>query len=185
MLPGDDGAQRVGGHLFFNNNSNSNNNSSDNGSHLRSRVASNAICFGTASRLSSSRSSEQSVSLTQTPTLQPSQPRAEDHIPFRYHSDLRGAHLTVVSSATSAPEVVRFDFSKPDGPITTTTTDPADDATFHANYPALPDLALPFPVRTICITELVEMDCLGPQVDLVSCRKRPSSPVPTRAAFKY
>lgn len=79
-------------------------------------------------------------------------------------------------------------FTTPDGPVTFL-TDPKDDVTFYSNSHSLGALELPFPVKTISLTSLTEVDRLGSLVDLVeyenqtpSCQASSSK---IRAAFKY
>ncbi|KAL1851682.1 hypothetical protein VTK73DRAFT_9382 [Phialemonium thermophilum] len=86
------------------------------------------------------------------------------------------------------PGVFGFRFSEPDGPITVTTS-PDDDVTTYPNNHPLPALELPFPIKVISITQLVELDRLAPQVDLVSYHDGPLSAAgkdgTQRAVFKY
>lgn len=77
-------------------------------------------------------------------------------------------------------------FSEPDGPIAVS-MDPKDDVTLYVNNYPLSALDLPFPVKTIYIGSLTELDRLGPHVDLVSYPGPPTTDTTpkTRAAFKY
>lgn len=84
--------------------------------------------------------------------------------------------------------VVGISFATPNGPITTS-TDLKDDVTRYVNSHSLGALKHPFPVKTISVTSLVELDRLGPLVDLVEYDSQtPTSLVSsakTKAAFKY
>ncbi|KID73742.1 uncharacterized protein G6M90_00g001350 [Metarhizium brunneum] len=78
--------------------------------------------------------------------------------------------------------VFGFRFSEPDGPITTS-TDLKDDATIYVNDPALSSLGLSFPVKTIYLGSLTELDRLAPLVDKVLYHDTHGAT--TTAAFKY
>ncbi|KAK2616960.1 hypothetical protein QQS21_000049 [Conoideocrella luteorostrata] len=84
------------------------------------------------------------------------------------------------------PDVLGIRFSDPDGPITVS-TDEKDDVTWYVNCHPLSALELPFPVKTIGVSSLTELDRLGPQVDLVTYRGDPTVDgiVNTKAVFKY
>jgi serine/threonine protein kinase len=86
------------------------------------------------------------------------------------------------------PGVLGIVFSQPDGPVTLL-TDREHDVTRYVNNHPLSALALPFPVKTIHLSSLTELDRFGPNVDLVSYQGPPSvagaSRSTTRAAFKY
>ncbi|KAK3294890.1 uncharacterized protein B0H64DRAFT_401954 [Chaetomium fimeti] len=79
-------------------------------------------------------------------------------------------------------------FSEPDGPVTTL-TDRKDDVTICVNNYPLSALGLDFPIKTISLSALTELDRLGHQVDLVSYQGPPcaagAAPTTTKAAFKY
>ena len=79
-------------------------------------------------------------------------------------------------------------FSEPDGPFTLL-TERKHDRTYAVNNYPLSALKLNFPVKTICLSNLTELDRLGHQVDLVSYQESPSitgiAPQVTKAAFKY
>lgn len=84
-------------------------------------------------------------------------------------------------------DVLGIRFSDPDGPITVS-TDEKDDVTWYVNCHPLSALKLPFPVKTILVGSLTELDRLGPQVDLVTYRGDPTVngvADKTKAAFKY
>lgn len=86
-------------------------------------------------------------------------------------------------------DVTGFSFSKPDGPITTS-TDMYDDFTTYMHYMPLSEIEdeLPFPPKTINIMALKELDRLAPQVDKVSYCSKPcvgTAASTTTAAFKY
>ncbi|KAK3896604.1 hypothetical protein C8A05DRAFT_20454 [Staphylotrichum tortipilum] len=86
------------------------------------------------------------------------------------------------------PGVFGIRFTEPDGPITLL-TGPEDDMTVYLNNYPLSTLGLSFPVKTVYLTSLTELDRLGPDVDLVSYAGSPSAastpPPATTAAFKY
>ena len=86
------------------------------------------------------------------------------------------------------PEFFGIRFSEPDGPITLL-TDRQHDVTLYVNNHPLSVLDLPFPVKTIYLRNLTELDRLGPDVDLVSYRGPPSVAATgcatTTVAFKY
>lgn len=79
--------------------------------------------------------------------------------------------------------VYGFSFSHLEGPITIT-TDPKDDETFYVNNHPLSSLGLSYPVKTIYMSSLTELDRLGPDVDLVSYQEGARGGT-TTAAFKY
>ncbi|KAH6631752.1 hypothetical protein F5144DRAFT_602537 [Chaetomium tenue] len=79
-------------------------------------------------------------------------------------------------------------FSEPDGPFTLL-TERKHDATYAVNNYPLSALKLNFPVKTIYLSNLTELDRLGHQVDLVSYQGPPSvtgtASQATKVAFKY
>ncbi|KAG6027992.1 hypothetical protein E4U41_000794 [Claviceps citrina] len=83
--------------------------------------------------------------------------------------------------------VYRISFSEPDGPITIS-TDLIDDVTLYVNYPSMAELKVPFPLKTVYLQNLTELDRLCVQVDLVSYQMPPhvgkTSPKKT-VVFKY
>ncbi|KAK4238996.1 protein kinase [Achaetomium macrosporum] len=85
------------------------------------------------------------------------------------------------------PGVYGIHFTEPEEPITIS-TDPEDDVTWYINCYPLKVLALPFPIKTIYLADLTELDRLGPQVDLVSYQGTPcvgTNFKNTTAVFKY
>lgn len=88
------------------------------------------------------------------------------------------------------PGVYGFSFTTPDGPIKKL-TDPDDDQTMYANYPLLSALKVLFPVKTIHVGKLKELDRVGAQADLVSYQEAPTLGAGdgeannTMAVFKY
>lgn len=85
--------------------------------------------------------------------------------------------------------VYGISFTQWDGPVTHL-TDPDDDVTAYVNNFPLSALGLPFPVKTVFLSSLTELDRMGPDVDLVSYQEAPSAagataPSPTKVAFKY
>lgn len=84
------------------------------------------------------------------------------------------------------PGVFGFRFSDSEGPITIS-TNAEDDTTFCINFHPISMLGLPFPIRTVSIAVLTELDRMGPQVDLVSYPGDPRSDGSKRDkfAFKY
>ncbi len=84
--------------------------------------------------------------------------------------------------------VVGIRFSQPDGPVTLLTDREHDERFFVNNYP-LSALDLPFPVKTVHLNSLTELERFGPNVDLVSYQGPPcvagaGLPAP-KVAFKY
>ncbi|KAG5915278.1 hypothetical protein E4U42_000069 [Claviceps africana] len=78
-------------------------------------------------------------------------------------------------------------FTEPDGPITII-TDPKEDVTLYVNNYPLSALKLPFPVKTISMACLTELDRIQWSVDLVSYPASPhagNGPSKTIAVFKY
>jgi hypothetical protein len=67
----------------------------------------------------------------------------------------------------SGEDVVGFSFSDLEGSITIT-TDLEDDQTHYVNNHLLSSLGLSYPVKTIFMSSLTELDRLGLDVDLVS-----------------
>ncbi|ATY66113.1 kinase-like domain [Cordyceps militaris] len=84
------------------------------------------------------------------------------------------------------PEVLGLRFSDPDGPITTS-TDRNDDVTYYNNCQPLSALKIPFSIKTVSLSSLVEIGRMGPQVDLVSYQGHPTvnGVTVTKVAFKY
>lgn len=86
--------------------------------------------------------------------------------------------------------VYGFSFSEPDGPITEY-TDLANDSTSYVNYPLLSDLKISYPIKTLHLGNLTELDRLGPEVDMVSYPEAPAVAAgdgkakSTTAVFKY
>lgn len=80
-------------------------------------------------------------------------------------------------------DAVCFSFSDLEGPITII-TDPNEDQTFYVNHHPLSSLGLSYPVKTIYMSSLTELDRLGPDVDLVSYQAGARGGTAT-AAFKY
>ena len=85
--------------------------------------------------------------------------------------------------------VYGISFTQWDGPVTHL-TDPDDDVTEYVNNFPLSALGLSFPVKTVFLSSLTELDRMGPNVDLVSYQEAPSAagataPSPTKVAFKY
>lgn len=86
--------------------------------------------------------------------------------------------------------VYGFSFTTPDGPIKKL-THPNDDLTLCTNYPLLSALKVSFPLKTLHLSKLRELDRLGPEVDLVSYQDAPTVTVRdgeargTTAVFKY
>ncbi|KAG5977872.1 hypothetical protein E4U55_006472 [Claviceps digitariae] len=80
-------------------------------------------------------------------------------------------------------------FTEPDGPVTIV-TDPKQDVTLCVNNYPLSTLELPFPVQTVHLTSLTELDRIQPEVDLVSYQASPhvgntNGLSKTIAVFKY
>ncbi|KAG6016877.1 hypothetical protein E4U43_002856 [Claviceps pusilla] len=78
-------------------------------------------------------------------------------------------------------------FTEPDGPITPI-TDPEEDMTSYVNCHSLAALQLMFPVKTVYLASLTELDRLQWQVDLISYQESPSisnTPSEKIAVFKY
>lgn len=86
------------------------------------------------------------------------------------------------------PDVFCIRFSEPNGPITLLTDREHDVIKYVNNYP-LSALDLQFPVKTIYLPSLTELDRLGPGIDLVSYREPPfvaGTALTTRkVVFKY
>ncbi|KAJ3480525.1 hypothetical protein NLG97_g8053 [Lecanicillium saksenae] len=72
-----------------------------------------------------------------------------------------------------ATDILGIRFADPDGPISAS-TDEEDDATSYANCHPPSALGLPFPVKTIGLSSLTELDRMGPQVDLVTYPAEPT-----------
>ncbi|KHO10767.1 hypothetical protein MAA_11613 [Metarhizium robertsii ARSEF 23] len=76
-------------------------------------------------------------------------------------------------------------FSEPDGPITMSTNQ-EDDVTWYVNCHPVAALELPFPIKTVSLKSLTELDRLAPQVDLVSYQGTPCiGNTKISAVFKY
>jgi hypothetical protein len=79
-------------------------------------------------------------------------------------------------------------FSEPDGPVTTL-TDQKDDVTLYVNNYPLSALGLGFSIKTISLSDLKELDRLGPHVDLVFYQGPPcvagTAATTMKVVFKY
>lgn len=83
--------------------------------------------------------------------------------------------------------VTAIRFAEPNGPITTS-SELRDDRTLYVNYHSLLALGLSFPVKTIYLSHLEELDRFMPQVDKVSYKETPATgghSATTTAVFKY